>query len=149
MTKETRLKKNYYFTYKIFISQESSFDFISFIPFIGLLIGGSIVIFFIFRKKNITFESFIYFKNKKIIPFFKPLVFGPLRLNINEDNVQKAEFYVNGDLKETITEPPFKWDFDKKGFMKTKIETKVFSKDGKQDSTGEMTFFVFNNRFLR
>lgn len=96
-------------------------------------------------RKNISFESFIYIKNKKIIPFFKPLVFGPLKIDVNDERVRKAEFYVNGQLKNTITEPPFVWNWDEKTFMKQKIETVVYDEEGNRDSSGEMTFFVFNS----
>ena len=144
-----QVRENYYFNYVYVEPTDESINILIFLPYLGAIIGIVIVLFIIFRKKNISFESFIYFKNKKIIPFFKPLVFGPLRLNINQNDIQKAEIYVNGALKETLTDPPFSWDYDKRGFTKTRIETKIFSNDGVENSTGEMTFYVFNNRFLR
>ncbi len=114
------------------------------------IIGGIIIGTYILSKKlDINLESFIYFKNKKIIPFFKPFVFGPLRINVKEDNIKKAEFYVNGKLHETITEPPYNWDYDKTGIMRPKIEAKVYDNTGNESSTGEMTFYVFNNRLFR
>jgi parallel beta-helix repeat protein len=105
----------------------------------------SIILLQIAIRKNISFESFVYIKNKKIIPFFKPLVFGPLKIDVNDEKVKKAEFYVNGKLKNTITEPPFVWNWDEKIFMKQKIETIVYDGQGNSDSSGEMTFFVFNS----
>ena len=107
-------------------------------------ITAPVAVFIIFRKKNITFESFIYIKNKKIMPFFKPIVFGPLSIDINDKKVSKAEFYVNGELKDTLTEAPYIWKFDEPSFMKHKIETKVYDSEGKSNSSGEMTFYIFN-----
>jgi parallel beta-helix repeat protein len=115
-----------------------------------LIIFGSIslgiaAIYLLLRIKNITFESFIYIKNKKIIPFFKPLVFGPLRIDANDSRVRKAEFYVNGKLKDTITKGPFVWNWNEPSFMKKTIETKTYDIDGNVSSSGEMTFYVFNS----
>ena len=116
---------------------------------IWIMLSGIVIIAFVLLqiiiRKNISFESFIYIKNKKIIPFFKPLVFGPLKIDVNDEKVKKAEFYVNGQLKDTITEPPFVWNWNEKTFMKQKIETRVYDEEGNTESTGEMTFFVFNS----
>ena len=114
------------------------------IMLISIIILAFVLIKIVIRK-NISFESFIYIKNKKIIPFFKPLVFGPLKIDVNDERVRKAEFYANGQLKNTITEPPFVWNWDEKIFMKQKIETVVYDEEGNSDSSGEMTFFVFNS----
>jgi len=123
--------------------EEQAFIF-NILIMLGIL-GGMAGAFFILRRKfDLNFESFIYFKNKKIIPFFKPIVFGPLRINVKEENIKKAEFYVNGELKDTLTAPPYIWDFDESGIIKSKIETKIYDNDGNENSTGEMTFFIFN-----
>ena len=74
----------------------------------GIIAFGA-VIYFILKRKNITLESFIYIKNRKIIPFFKPVVIGPLKINLDDKKISKAEFYVNGTLKETIGEAPYSW----------------------------------------
>lgn len=111
---------------------------------LGGIFAGAVTIFVILRKKNIGFESFIYIKNKKIIPFFKPVIFGPISIDVNDERVSKAEFYVNGKLKDTITKEPFIWKYDEPMFMKQKIETKVYDQNGNSTSSGEMTFFVIN-----
>jgi hypothetical protein len=89
-------------------------------------------------------ESFVYIKNKKIIPFFKPVVVGPLSINVDSDKVSKAEFYVDGKLKETLIEPPYNWQWNERSFMKHNIETKIYDKEGNSNSSGEMSFYVFN-----
>jgi hypothetical protein len=109
-------------------------------------IGGAVSAIYLFiRYKNVTFESFIYVKNKKIIPFFKPIVFGPLRIDANDKRVKKAEFFVNGVLKDTITEGPYIWNWNEPSFMKKTIETKTYDENGNTSSSGEMTFYVFNS----
>jgi hypothetical protein len=113
------------------------------------MLGGIGAIFYlIIRYKNINFESFVYFKNKKIIPFFKPLVFGPLRIDVDDEKIKKAEFFVNGELKTTLTEAPFIWNWNETSFMKKTIEAKVYDDQGNTRSSGEMTFFIFNSPWL-
>ena len=123
---------------KSFIEQNLFFIILSIIG------GAGAALYILLRFNYITFESFVYFKNKKIIPFFKPLVFGPLRIDVNTERVKKAEFYVNGALKKTVTESPYSWTWNESAFMKQKIETKIYDQDGKSNSTGEMTFYMFN-----
>ena len=112
--------------------------------YLGFTIGLFALMYLIMRKKNIHFESFIYFKNKKIIPFFKPVVFGPLKIDVNDNNITKAEFYVNGMLKQTITEEPYVWNWDEPAFLKQKIKTKIYDNEGKSYSSDDSTFYVFN-----
>ena len=59
--------------------------------------------------------------------------------------MKKAEFYVNGKLKDTVTQAPYIWNWDEPSFMKKTIETKIYDQEGKSSSTGEMTYFVFNS----
>ena len=108
------------------------------------LVGGCFVTIFLMKQKGITFQSWVYIKNKKIIPFFKPVILGPLKLDINEKNISKVEFYLNGKLKETLNQPPYIWNWDEPSFMRQKIEAKVYDDEGNTNSTGEMTFFIFN-----
>ena len=112
---------------------------------LSIIGGAGAVLYILLRFNYINFESFVYFKNKKIIPFFKPLVFGPLRIDVNDERVKKAEFYVNGKLKDTITKAPYVWNWNENAFMKQKIETKIYDEEGNSSSSGEMTFFVFNS----
>jgi len=112
---------------------------------LSLIFMGGIGIYILCRYKQITFESFIYVKNRKILPFFRPVVFGPLRIDVNDKRVKKAEFYVNGKLKDTVSEPPFVWTWDEPAFMKHIVETKVYDTKGKSTSSGEIPFYMFNS----
>jgi nitrous oxidase accessory protein len=139
------IAKDITYQYTPYAQLKSEFSFINILIYIGILGGVFVVLLLILRYKNINFESFVYFKNKKIIPFVKPIVFGPLKIDVNDDNVKKAEFYLNGELKDTITQPPFIWNWNERSFMKQKIETKIIDKQGHSSTSGEMTFFVFNS----
>ncbi len=127
-----------------YVVVEEKFDFLQLVLLLGIIGAIGVAVILIIKLKIITLESFIYIKNKKIIPFFKPLVFGPLRIDVNDEKVKKAEIYVNGKLKDTITQEPFIWNWNEPAFMKQTIETKIYDENGNTSSSGEMTFFVFN-----
>ena len=133
-----------YYDFISYTITEEGFNLFGILPYIGIIAGICIAIFLLLRKINIRFESFIYIKNKKIIPFLKPIVFGPLSIDVNDKKVSKAEFYLNGQLKDTLTQAPYTWNWDEPAFFKQKIETKVFDQEGNSNSTGEMTFYIFN-----
>lgn len=111
-----------------------------------ILIGGIIVfIGLIFTiNRNYNMSNFIYLKTRKILPFFKTIIFGPLSVKIDIDNIKKAEFYVDGELKDTITTPPYIWSWNEKAFLKHTLETKIYDKNGNSFSSGEMSFYIFN-----
>jgi parallel beta-helix repeat protein len=135
----------YSFVFYEVIEEEMVISFSTILMILGTFGAAGAALFLIIKYKNITFESFIYIKNKKIIPFFKPLVFGPLRIDVNDEKVKKAKFYINGELKETITQAPYIWDWNESSFMKKTIETKIYDQVGQSSSTGKMTYFVFNS----
>jgi hypothetical protein len=127
-----------------YVVVKEKFDLLQLVLLFGIIgaIGAAVLLFI--KLKIFTLESFIYIKNKKIIPFFKPFVIGPLRIDVNDEKVKKAEFYLNGKLKDTITQEPFIWNWNEPAFMKQTIETKIYDENGNTSSSGEMTFFVFN-----
>ena len=130
------------------VEEESIFS-LNLILYLAPIIGIIVAIFVLSRKLNINFESFIYFRDKKIIPFIKPVVFGPLSIDVNDEKISKAEIYLNGELKDTLTEAPYVWKFDEPSFTHHKIETKVYDENGNTSSSGEMSFYVFNPRFFK
>jgi len=113
--------------------------------FLGSSIGGIIALIIFLKVKQITIDDFLYIKNRKIIPFLKTIIFGPLSVKIDDPNIAKAEFYVDGTLKDTLTSAPFAWKWNEKAFMKHKLETKIYKQDGESISSGEKTFYIFNN----
>jgi len=112
---------------------------------LGSAFGGMAAILIFFRIKHVTIDDFLYIKNKKIIPFIKTIIFGPLSISIEDPNISKAEFYIDGTLKDTLTATPFVWKWNEKAFMKHTLETKIYDQEGNATSSGEMTFFIFHN----
>jgi len=104
-------------------------------------IGGLLIF---FKKKNISIDGFIFLGNRKIIPFFKSVIVGPVSIRIPEEGFSRAEFYVDGQLKQEVTSFPAVWQWNEKAFLKHTLETKVYDSEGNSISSGEMEFYIFN-----
>ncbi len=115
---------------------------------LGIVLGGCIGamggLLIFFRLKNVSIDGFIYMKNRKIVPFFKSIIIGPVSVRIPDEHLSKAEFYVDGVLKDETTTFPVLWQWNEKAFMKHTLETKVYDVDGNSASSGEMEFYIFN-----
>jgi hypothetical protein len=115
---------------------------------LGIVLGGCIGamggLLIFFRLKNVSIDGFIYMKNRKIVPFFKSIIVGPVSVRIPDEHLSKAEFYVDGILKDETTTFPALWQWNEKAFMKHTLETKVYDVDGNSASSGEMEFYIFN-----
>jgi parallel beta-helix repeat protein len=111
---------------------------------LGIWIGaiGGLLIFL--KVKNVSIEGFIYMRNRKIVPFFKSVILGPVSVRIPDEHLSKAEFYVDGQLKDEVTSFPVLWQWNEKAFLKHTLETKVYDEDGNSASSGEMEFYIFN-----
>jgi parallel beta-helix repeat protein len=112
--------------------------------FFILIIGAGGAIYAICRYKGLKFNSYIYIKNRPIIPFIKPVILGPMSVSIDNSNVKKAEFYVDGALKKTISSAPFSWQWNESAFLNHKVEAKIIDSQGKNLSSGEMSVFIIN-----
>ncbi|HMA83878.1 MAG TPA: NosD domain-containing protein [Candidatus Thermoplasmatota archaeon] len=110
---------------------------------VGLVLGGGLF-YGICRFKGISFDSYVYVKNRRLFPFIKPVIFGPMSVTVEKQNVSKAEFYVDGVLKETLADEPFVWQWNEPGFLNHSVEAKVFDTNGKTVSSGEMNVFIIN-----
>jgi parallel beta-helix repeat protein len=119
---------------------EKNWMWILFGGFVGTL--GGILIFF--RVKQVTVDGSIYIKNRKIIPFFKPVIVGPVSVRIDDERLSKAQFYIDGQLKDETTTFPCQWQWNEKAFLKHTLETKVYDEEGNSISSGEMEFYIFN-----
>jgi parallel beta-helix repeat protein len=119
---------------------EKNMGWILFGGFIGTL--GALLMFF--RVKHVTIDGFIYLKNRKIVPFFKSIIVGPISVRIPDKRLSKAEFYVDGRLKNETTSFPAVWQWNETAFMRHTLETKVYDSEGNNVSSGEMEFYIFN-----
>jgi len=109
-----------------------------------LLIGGTGGLLVLLKVKNVSIDGFIYIRNRKIIPFFKSVIIGPVSVQIPHENLHKAEFYIDGQLKDEVDSFPVFWQWNEQMFSKHTLETKVYDEDGNSASSGTMEFFIFN-----
>ena len=117
------------------------------IPWMMLLggcIGGLVALIIVMKLKRIRFDDYVYLKKWRVFPFFKPLVVGPVSVNIAHPGATKAEFYVDGALQATETQAPFLWRWNKPSFSSHTIETKITDEQGKTISSGAMDVMVIN-----
>jgi len=119
---------------------EKNWTTIVFAVFVGAI--GALLL--LFKIKQVTVDAFIYIKNRKIIPFFKPVIIGSMSVQIDDQRLKKAEFYIDGQLKGETTTFPYRWQWDEKAFLRHTIETKVYDDDGNGLSSGAMEFYIFN-----
>ncbi len=110
---------------------------------IGIILGGGLF-YGISRYMGYSFNSHIYIKNRAVIPFIKPVVLGPLSISVDNNNVSKAEFYIDGELKHTVLKAPFSWQWGDSAFLNHCVEAKIFDESGKSMSSGEMSVFMIN-----
>ncbi len=110
---------------------------------VGLVIGGGLF-YGVCRFKGVSFDSYVYVKNRRLFPFIKPVIFGPMSVTVEKQNVSKAEFYVDGVLKKTVDDSPFVWQWNEPGFLNHSVEAKVFDTNGKTVSSGKMSVFIIN-----
>ncbi len=113
-----------------------------------LLIGGMLsaiaAMFLYFRIAHVTIDDFVYIKHTKLVPFLKTFIVGPMSVHVDNKQISKAEFYIDGNLKETVTEYPFLWKWQEPAFLKHILETKVYDDEGNSVSSGEKPFYIFN-----
>lgn len=109
----------------------------------GIFLGGG-MFYGICRFIGLPFDSYVYLKNRRLFPFIKPVILGPMSVTVENQNVSKAEFYVDGALKGTISDEPFVWQWNEPGFLNHSVEAKVFDESGKSVSSGEMNVFIIN-----
>ena len=136
----------FYFSYVSTLGQkkEETYGYILTYILIGVFVSVIVLLYLLIRYKKIRLEDYIYLRNKRIIPFFKPFIVGPVSIKIDNDSISKAEFYVDGALKKSVEEPPFQWEWNERAFLKHTLETRVYDEEGNSTSTGEIPVYIFN-----
>jgi hypothetical protein len=68
------------------------------IVLVGMVFGGGLF-YGVCRFKGLSFDSYIYLKNRRLFPFVKPVIFGPMSVTVDKQNVSKAESNKSGISK--------------------------------------------------
>lgn len=108
------------------------------------IFGAGGLFYGICRYKGLKFNSYIYVKNRAIIPFIRPVIFGPMSVSIDDSSVSKAEFYIDGALMKTVSKAPFVWQWNESAFLYHRVTAKVFDRNGNNFDSGEMSVFIIN-----
>jgi len=76
----------------------------------------------------------LYIFNLRILPLFKPLIIGPIDIKADTSdikfNVERVEFYIDGELRYTDTDEPYSWKWDTGEENNHIIEVVAFSNIG-------------------
>lgn len=79
----------------------------------------------------------LYVRNRKILPFFVPVVVGDISCTVTAYNqvhdIVSVDFYVDNEYKQTVYTPPFEWSWDTMSFFRHTLHVEVF------DSSDVMT----------
>ena len=79
-------------------------------------------------------ENSIYFINKEILPFFSPLIFGKIDVDVYANNIDneidRVEFFVDDELKEIDTSEPYSWTWDERVFFKHTLKVVAYDTAG-------------------
>jgi len=76
-------------------------------------------------------ENAIYIGNRRIVPFFIPIIIGGINLEVETSSeiseIKKVEFYVNDGLRLIDEESPYEWQWREISFNKNEIKINVFN----------------------
>jgi len=81
-------------------------------------------------------EDALYFLNFKIRDFLfrNPLIIGPIDVEVeasdDEYDIDRVEFYVDGQLMETDTSVPYSWRWNKLAFFRHSLKVAAFNSNG-------------------
>ncbi|HMA84002.1 MAG TPA: Ig-like domain-containing protein, partial [Candidatus Thermoplasmatota archaeon] len=86
---------------------------------------------------TIEFESpinAIYIRNRAVFPFFRPLIFGSIELNVSaedeESTVESISIYINSKLVKSITDDSGNYTWDEIVFGRRTITVKAVNSEG-------------------
>jgi len=101
-------------------------------------------------EKNIKItkpNNAIYLNNKSLLPFFIPIIIGKIDVETyvtnNGYDVERVEFLVDGELKSSDYEYPYKYLWDEKTIGKRTLKVISYHIDEKE-MTDEIVVLIFN-----
>jgi len=92
--------------------------------------------------KIIKPDKAIYIMNKEIIPFFTPLIIGHIDIEVNvicndQSEINRVEFYIDDELKETDISEPYSWIWDERTPLKFRHTITIIAYDNAGNSANE------------
>ncbi len=90
-------------------------------------------------------ESAFYLFNRKILPFFAPLIFGRIIIEADATDdyrIDRVEFYIDNALQANISSPPYSWKWSERSFFKHTIIVIAYD-NSSNSATDEVTVWKF------
>jgi len=98
------------------------------------------------QMKIIKPENAVYLFDKKILPFFVPLSIGKITIEATASNpvsgVERLEFYLDNELKATLTNEPYLWSWNEPSFFRHTIKVLAYDTFG-HNTTRQFTVWKF------
>ena len=93
-------------------------------------------------------DNFLYRNNRKILEHEdETIIIGWINVKVNVDDaesgINKVEFYVDDELKETISTYPYNWMWDEHILLGHTLKTIVYDNAG-NTATDEINVWIFN-----
>ncbi len=100
-----------------------------------------------FEVKIIRPDNSIYLNNKKILSFFVPLLIGKIDIEADvqlypSSDIERVDFYVDGNYKETILSEPYRWTWNEIVFFRHSIKVIAYARSG-LDTNDEIKVWKF------
>lgn len=79
-------------------------------------------------------ENGIYIRNKKVFPFFLPVIIGKIDIEANAtsaNGIEKVEFYIDDEIKAEDSSYPYNYTWNEKSLFKYRYLIKVVAYDEK------------------
>jgi len=95
-------------------------------------------------------EKTLYIGNREIIPLpFKPWIIGGIDIDVDasddQSDIERVEFYIDDELKETDTTEPYSWTWDERTLLRFRHTIKVIAYDNADNNASDeicvMKFF--------
>jgi len=98
-------------------------------------------------------NGYVYIFNIQIVPLpsmmpFRAIVIGMVDVEVEVDSVNKVEFYVDNELKETDTEAPYEWIWNERLTPPPIHSLKIIGYDGDAEIGRDEIRVLYVNPFL-
>ena len=94
-------------------------------------------------------ENAIYSDNSKILDYYTPVIFGPIDVLVDtecKNEIERIEFYLDGESKKTDYFNPYRWHWNEKGIMfMNSIEVYAYDSEGNMDTDSKNVLLYINS----
>lgn len=92
-------------------------------------------------------ERGLYLFGRRIFPCFSIRIIGKITIKVDcqdeTSGIEKVEFYIDDELKETVEKEPYEWKWDERAFFRHSIKVIAYGKAG-NTASDEIDVIIFN-----